>query len=93
MTKTIKHTLNDALTSLHQRGKLEEEAALKQRIKTHFDGLFSEAQLLQMPLADLLGTITVFNKIYPIITGNQEIGGEKLLAEIQEEVKSVWSGP
>lgn len=86
-----KYTLKDALTSLHQRGKLEEETALKQRIQTHFGGLFTEEELLQMPLVDLRGIVTVFNKIYPIITSDQDINEEKILSELKEEIKSTGS--
>lgn len=67
-----KITLKDALASLHQRGRLEEEQALKNKIELHFGELFTEEQLLQMPLDDIVGTVQVFNMLYPIFYGNEE---------------------
>lgn len=91
ITSNNKLTLSDALNSLHQRGKHEEKTALQQRIKTHFGDVLTEEKLLQTPLTELLGSIQIFNKIYPLITSNQDIDETTLLTELKEEIKNLWS--
>ena len=56
--------LGDVITSLYQRGQNRKAERLLQRVKAHFNGIFSEDELLTVNVNDLIGVVQVFNMLY-----------------------------
>jgi hypothetical protein len=56
--------LGAVLLALEKRGELEKAAELKLRVLERFKGVASEAELLELPVDDLVGTLDLFNQLF-----------------------------
>ena len=56
--------LGAVLAALEKRGEHEKAEDLKRRVAERFKGVVSEAELLALPVDDIVGTLNLFNELF-----------------------------